>query len=127
MAKVNFGIHTTLKGTLPRVPFKKIKEFVLGDSYELSLVLMGDAMATRLNLEHKKRKGPTNILSFPLSEKEGEIFINVRRARRDAKKFGHTPTQHLSFLFIHGCLHLKGREHGESMEHEEERLLKKFS
>lgn len=111
----------------PRVPFEKIKNTILGRSYELSLVLMGDTMATRLNAEHKNKKGPTNVLSFPLTKNEGEIFINVRRAQRDAKKFDHSPLQHLAFLFIHGCLHLKGyTTHSNKMEQEEERLLRKL-
>lgn len=126
MAQVRLDIHTTLKGTLPRVPFEKIRRAILGTSYQLSLVLIGDALAKKLNREHKNKNTPTNVLSFPLSDTEGEIFINVRRAQRDAKKFGHTPTQHIAFLFIHGCLHLKGHVHGERMEKKEEALLKKF-
>jgi len=126
MGKVNFEITTTLKGTLPRVPFENIKKHILGNSYELSLVLMGDALGRRLNQEHKKKNAPTNVLSFPISKNEGEIFINVRRAQRDAKKFGHTNRQHVAFLFIHGCLHLKGSTHSPKMEKEEELLLEKL-
>ncbi len=121
-----FDIRNTTK-VKPKISFEKIKISVLGSKYELSLVLMGDTLATRLNKEHKKKDGPTNILSFPLSETEGEIFLNLRRAQRDAKKFDHTIKEHIAFLFIHGCLHLKGLAHGEKMEKEETRLLKKFS
>ncbi|QSH39655.1 rRNA maturation RNase YbeY [Candidatus Kaiserbacteria bacterium] len=128
MAQINshFDITHTTQGTLPSVPFEKIKNTILGQSYTLSLVLMADTLAKRLNKEHKKRTNPTNILSFPLSDKEGEIFLNIRRAKRDAKKFGHTTNQHIVFLFIHGCLHLKGNVHGEEMEKQEEKLLKKL-
>ncbi len=123
--RFNLDISNTTQ-LRPRVPFEKIKNAILGRPYELSLVLMADTMATRLNAEHKNKKGPTNILSFPLTKNEGEIFINVRRAKRDAKKFNHTSSQHVAFLFIHGCLHLKGRLHGVAMEREEERLLQKL-
>lgn len=126
MGQVNLDIHTTLKGTLPRVPFEKIKKEILGSSYELSLVLIGDSLGKRLNQKHKNKNTPTNILSFPISENEGEIFLNVRRAQRDAKKFGQTTREHVAFLFIHGCLHLKGHEHGDIMEKNEDRLLKKL-
>ncbi|PCI90329.1 rRNA maturation RNase YbeY [Candidatus Kaiserbacteria bacterium] len=122
---MTLDIHNTTQ-LKPKVSFEKIKKAILGSSYELSLVLMGDTLATRLNKEHKNRPGPTNILTFPIAKNEGEIFLNVRRAIRDSKKFGHTPHQHIAFLFIHGCLHLKGTEHGTSMEKREEALLAKL-
>tara|TARA_B100000745_G_scaffold20507_1_gene14129 strand:- start:7681 stop:8049 length:369 start_codon:yes stop_codon:yes gene_type:complete len=115
--------RTTLK---TRIPFERIKDAILGKKYDLSLVLMGDTLATGLNKTHKGRKGPTDVLSFPLDRHEGEIFINVRRAERDAKSFGHTPRQHIAFLYIHSCLHLAGFEHGEDMEKREDALLQKF-
>jgi len=121
----NFDIqnNTTLR---PKVSFAKIKETILGSQYELSLVLIGDTLGRRLNLEHKKKNTPTNVLSFPIDKKEGEIFINVRRAKRDAKKFDHKVNEHIAFLFIHGCLHLKGEKHGSKMEKKEERLLQEL-
>ena len=122
----NFSLATTLRGPYPRVPFARIKKTILGERYELSLVLIGDTLATRLNREHKGKTEPTNILSFPLTKTEGEIFLNVRRAARDAKKFGHTHTQHIAFLFIHGCLHLSGMHHGNALEKKEEALLAQF-
>ncbi len=122
----HFDITQTTRDALPRVSFSHIKDAILGSRYELSLVLIGDTLARRLNREHKGKDTPTNILSFPLSPTEGEIFINLRRAERDAKHFGHTPTQHIAFLFIHGCLHLKGREHGAAMERKEEALFQKL-
>jgi ssRNA-specific RNase YbeY (16S rRNA maturation enzyme) len=33
----------------------------------------------------------------------------------------------LKFLFIHGCLHLKGFKHSSKMEKEEKRIMNKFS
>ncbi|MDP2649959.1 MAG: rRNA maturation RNase YbeY [bacterium] len=121
-----FSIKKTTKGTLPSVPFEDIKNEVLGGKYELSLVLIGDALAKRLNSEHKNKSTPTNVLSFPLSRTEGEIFLNVRRATRDARTYGHSWEQHLAFLFIHACLHLKGMTHSPKMERAEEKLLRAF-
>ena len=121
------SVRKTIRGTMPTgIPFEQIKQGILGSSYELSLVLIGDSLAKRLNVEHKQKNTPTNVLSFPISETEGEIFINVRRAQRDAKKFNHSWREHITFLFIHGCLHLRGETHGEQMERNEENYLKKF-
>ena len=104
----------------------EIKNRVLGNKYELSIAFVGDARAQTLNKRYKKKNTPTNVLSFPLSEESGEIIINPRRATRDAKLFAHTPHQHIVYLYIHGVLHLKGYQHGDTMDIEEQRLLRKF-
>ena len=119
-------VKNTTRLHTPRVPFERIMRDTLGAQYELSLVLIGDTLARRLNTEHKGKTNPTNVLSFPYASAEGEIFINLRRAKRDAHRFGHTYTQHVAFLFIHGCLHLAGMAHSPAMEKKEETLLKKY-
>ncbi|MDE1874846.1 MAG: rRNA maturation RNase YbeY [Patescibacteria group bacterium] len=122
-------IHKT-RGTLPRVPlsvpFARIKDAALGPEYDLSLVFVGDAEARRLNIEHRGKDYIPNILSFELGPDAGEIFINPGEAKRQAKKFGRTPTNMIAFLYIHGLCHLKGMEHGATMERTEARLRKKF-
>lgn len=110
----------------PRVSFERITKDILSKNYELSLVLMGDTLARTLNKQHKRKDTPTNVLSFPIAKNEGEIFLNVRRAHRDAKHFGHTTKEHITFLFIHGCLHLKGHAHGAKMEQLEDRYFAKY-
>ncbi len=123
----SFSLSKTVQSKAPRVPFAEIASAILPKSYDLSLVLIGDTLGKRLNQEHKGRDYPTNILSFPLSSDSGEIFINVRRAERDAKKFAHLPTKHVGYLFIHGCLHLAGYPHGGTMERLEKKYMKQFS
>ena len=123
----SFSLSKTVRSRAPRIPFAEIATAILHNDYDLSLVLIGDALGKRLNQEHKGRDYPTNILSFPLSTDSGEIFINVRRAERDAKKFSHTPKEHVQYLFIHGCLHLAGYPHGSKMERLEEKYMKRFS
>jgi len=122
----NFSLSQTVHSKAPRIPFADIANTILPKDYDLSLVLIGDALGKRLNQKHKGRDYPTNILSFPLSETEGEIFINVRRAERDTKKFNHGKVQHIQYLFIHGCLHLAGYPHGGTMERLERKYLKQF-
>lgn len=121
-------IRTTLRGTatVPRLPFLEMKEMILGKHYSLSIVLCGDALAKRLNTEYRKKTYKPNVLSFPLDTDSGEIFLNVRKATREAKAAGITPTARLALLFVHGCFHLKGHEHSDEMESAEQRVLKKF-
>ncbi len=120
-------IRKTVYSKAPSVPFVNIAKAILPNNYELSLVLIGDSLGKRLNQEHKGRDYATNVLSFPLDSLAGEIFINVRKAERESKKFNHSPTTHIMYLFIHGCLHLTGYKHGADMELLEYKYLKKFS
>jgi probable rRNA maturation factor len=115
------------KGKLPRLPFSRIKEVILGKHYELSIVFATPAVSQKLNREFRGKDHPTNILSFPLSKTSGELVISLSTVRRDAPKFEKTYPKFLCFLLIHGMLHLKGFEHGSTMERQEERFSKTFN
>lgn len=122
----NLNIKNTTKGKLPSLPFEDIKNHVLGKKYELSLVFIGDKLSQKLNRQYREKNKPTNILSFPLSETSGEIFINAKQAQREAKKFDRDFKNFIAFLFIHGLVHLKGFEHSSKMEKQEELVRNKF-
>jgi probable rRNA maturation factor len=44
----------------------------------------------------------------------GEIYISIDRAHDQALSYGHAYLRELSFLMIHGFLHLLGYDHMES-------------
>ncbi|MCD5384649.1 MAG: rRNA maturation RNase YbeY [Candidatus Pacebacteria bacterium] len=123
----NTTITKTIRSKAFKISYISIADSILPKDYELSLVLIADTLGKKLNKKHKGRDYPTDVLSFPLSDNLGEIFINVRKAQREAKKFGHSGAKHVKYLFIHGCLHLAGYDHGDEMELLEQKYLKKFS
>lgn len=123
----NVDVTNMTKGALPRVPFVAIKNKILGKDYELSLVFATKALSKKLNNIHRGKNYPTNILSFPLDKKSGEIFIEPSKVRLDAPDFDMGYTKFTKFLFIHGCLHLKGMQHSSTMERAEQKFLKLFS
>jgi probable rRNA maturation factor len=106
--------------------FHKIKEAVLGKDYDLSWAFVSPQEIQRLNLMYRNMNVPTDILSFPLSKKEGEIYICLSEARKEAKKFDRSYENFLLFLFIHGLVHLKGYDHGSTMERIEAKFRKEF-
>jgi ssRNA-specific RNase YbeY (16S rRNA maturation enzyme) len=53
-----------------------MKESVLGKKYELSLVFIGDKKSKSLNKKFRNKDYKANILSFPIDNDMGEIFIN---------------------------------------------------
>ncbi|HCC04926.1 TPA: rRNA maturation RNase YbeY [Patescibacteria group bacterium] len=121
------SISHTIRNPWDTAGFEEIVRHILGPRYSVSIVLIGDTVAKKLNKQYRNKTSPANILTFPLTKNEAEIFLNVAGIKREAHRFGFTPSQHGRFLLIHGCLHLKGHTHGSTMERAEERALKKFA
>lgn len=126
MQSENFSINSTLKRKLPKGSFLKMKDFYLGKNYDLSLVFCGQKKSQSLNKKWRKKDYSANILSFPISETMGEIYIDLDTAKKQHKKFERSLENYISFLFIHGMVHLNGYDHGVKMEKQEERVRKKF-
>ncbi len=114
------------KTPTPRHPYEQIKDHYLGKDYELSLVFCGEKLSRRLNQESRNKDYSANILSFPLSETSGEIFIDLATAKKQCKKYNRSFSNYVAFLFIHGLVHLAGYDHGDTMDKQEERLRSAF-
>lgn len=106
--------------------YERIVRGVLGSTYHVSIVLIGDTRARALNNKYRGKTYPANILTFPIAPNMGEIYISIPRVKSEANTFDHTPEQHAQYLLIHGCLHLKGYSHGSTMEKAEDAFMKKF-
>ena len=113
-------------GPIPEIPFLAIKEKILGKKYILTVIFCTPLESQERNVTYRGKDYPTNILSFPLDEHEGEIYICLSIARRDAKKFEMSYIKFLHLLMVHGALHLKGHDHGSTMEGLEDTYLSKF-
>lgn len=114
-------------GTIPNVPVLQIKNYILGKDYSLNLIYTGPKKAFELNNTYRKKDYIPNILSFPLSDDEGEIYICRSIARKQYKDFDLSYNDYLVLLVVHGILHLKGHEHSSKMEELEDELTKKFT
>lgn len=121
-----FSITNTTKGKLPRLPFKHMKERILGRNYVLSLVFIGTVRSQTLNRMYRRKNAPANVLAFPLSKTSGEIFITVRHAELEAQQFDMGKREFIGYLFIHALLHLKGQRHSSKMKTEERRIRMVF-
>ena len=137
-----------------RVAVRPLEEFLQNIREEIGLGpecvavrLIGDGEMARLNEKYRKKKGPTDVLSFPAAEDSGkpgtlrqqvrrargkflgDIAIAPRVARRNAKLLGRRLPEELKVLILHGLLHLLGYDHetdrGE-MERIEMRLRRKL-
>lgn len=104
---------------------------------ELSILITDDKHIAELNDRFLNRKGPTNVLAFPIREDDpnvpetsmlGDIVISLDAAMRDAIKAEESLSKIIYRLLIHGLLHILGYNHESSeeawrMEEETQRLL----
>jgi rRNA maturation RNase YbeY len=120
---MSFSLKQTTKEKPPRISFEPIKNKVMGKRYEVSLVFCGAALSRSLNRQYRLKDKVANVLSFPLSETSGEVFICLSKARVECKKFGMSLEKFVAYLFIHALLHLKGMAHGRKMEQLESTIL----
>lgn len=114
----------------PRVSVESLERAALavlsfcgrGDA-ELSILLVNDMRMAELNLEYRGKSGPTNVLSFSLTEGAdtamagnmlGDVVISVETAAREAVRNGTSFHHHLRVLLVHGVLHLLGYDHERS-------------
>lgn len=126
------SIQTTLLNTnvIPKsfvkIDWTKIKAKILDKHYDLSIVFVGRKKSKKLNWLYRKKDYEPDVLSFIVSEAQGEIFINPYIAKTKARTFDMTYEKYLYFLVIHGMLHLNGMSHGAKMEKAEQKYLRDF-
>ena len=93
---------------------KAMKELKLKDNLELSINLVGEAKIKSLNKKYRKKNKPTDVLSFPLGDGSGDIFICLSIAKKEAKRENIDIRTKLAQLMVHGFLHLLGYDHERS-------------
>jgi probable rRNA maturation factor len=93
---------------------------------EGTIVLSSDRVVRGLNLRHRGRNKPTNVLTY--ERPAPEIILALGVVRSEAAAQGRRPAHHLAHLVVHGALHLGGDDHhhpgdARRMEMAESRIL----
>ena len=90
-----------------------------------SLLFTTDSRVHELNKEWRGKDKPTNVLSFPMLERDelldlapdgppmllGDIALAHETCAREAAEKGIALEAHASHLVVHGLLHLAGLDH----------------
>ena len=122
-----FSFSSTLRRTPPALPYRNIKEAVLGKRYQLSVVCVGEQRARTLNRTWRKKDAVASVLAFPLDGSAGEVYLCIPLlARRARGWYRGSVKSAVGHHFIHGLLHLKGYAHGSTMEKREQTLCARF-
>lgn len=108
-------------------------------AFDVCAIITDDENIRELNLEHRGIDRATDVLSFPMLELVpgekievspleideetgtvmlGDIIISSERAKAQAEEYGHSELREVSFLTVHGILHLLGYDHERSEDDE---------
>lgn len=95
-----------------------------------SIVFVTDDEIHRINKEYRNVDRVTDVISFAFEDNEqmsynnirvlGDIYICIPQMKRQAESYGHSEKRELSFLAVHGLLHLLGYDH---MTKDEEEIM----
>lgn len=96
---------------------------------EVSVTFTDNEGIHALNNEYRGIDRPTDVLSFPMYEREelqgaegeialGDVVLSLERAAEQAEEYGHSFEREAAFLTVHSTLHLLGYDHetGEAEE-----------
>ena len=117
-------IFNPYRHSIPRVPFLRLAKLVVGNSYDVSVVFIRAENMKKLNRTYRTKNESTDILSFPLSKRHGELYISMRDVRKKAALRGMSVTDYFPYLVLHGMVHLRGLDHGKTMTAAEKKYAK---
>lgn len=98
-----------------------------------NVIIVDNDYIHKLNKEYRGIDRPTDVISFALEDEVdnvkldfrvlGDIYISLDKTYEQAKLYNHSFLRELSFLTIHGLLHLLGYDH--MIKEDEEIMFKK--
>ena len=86
-----------------------------------SIIFVTESEIKRINREYRGLDAVTDVISFAFEDTKdivynnirvlGDIYICINRMKKQATDYGHSEKRELSFLTVHGLLHLLGYDH----------------
>jgi probable rRNA maturation factor len=101
-----------------RAPIVAAAAALRPSAWRVQVVLTDDAWLRRLNRRFRRRDRVTDVLSFRYAPApgrdggpDGEVYVSLGRAARQAAERGRTLRQEVVLLALHGLLHVQGHDH----------------
>ena len=100
----------------------------------VSVSIVDNRYIHKINKKYRGIDRPTDVISFAFLDSEnnydkilfspgpvvlGDIYISLDKAKEQAEEYGHSLHRELSFLFVHGLLHLLGYDHMNKEDEEQ--------
>lgn len=117
-------------------------------SFYICVTFTTPANIRQANKQYRNIDKETDVLSFPMFEKEeldkmveshtieewkqntenealqeilGDIIISIARVEEQSKEYGHSFERELAYMLVHGFYHLRGYDH---MEEDEKKIMR---
>ena len=142
----------------PNEEYEKTIKKVLEECYKtenltnskliITITLTTPEKIRQINNEYRQIDKATDVLSFPMFEKEelenkinsqdfeyedvlGDIIISIDRVKEQAEEYGHSFEREFAYMIVHGFYHLMGYDHIKEedkaiMRPKEEKVLNKL-
>ena len=131
---VNYGPSSfdEYESTFLALVDKVFKEVGVKDDYYIDVSIVDNDRIHEINKNYRGIDRPNNVISYAFYDDEeekinedapnslGSIIISYQKAEEQAKDYGHSLNREMSFLFVHGLLHLLGYDH---MKKEDEEIM----
>lgn len=95
-----------------------------------NIIIIDNPRIKEINRDYRKIDRETDVISFALEDSKdleyedfrllGDIYISIDKAVSQSIEYNHSLLRELSFLSIHGLLHLLGYDH---MKEEDEKIM----
>lgn len=127
-------INETDQNNIEIEELKKIVEYTLKyqkvENSILNVIIVNEDKIRELNKNYRNKDSVTDVISFALEDDDtfiktdirvlGDIYICFKRAMEQAINYNHSLKRELSFLTVHGILHLLGYDH---MNEKDEKVM----
>ena len=100
------------------------------DNVEFNIIIIDNPRIHEMNKKYRGVDRETDVITFALEDHKdiefedvrilGDVYISIDKARSQAVEYGHSLKREISFLAIHGLLHLLGYDH---MKPEDEKVM----
>ncbi len=99
------------------------------DEAIFNVIIVNNDYIHKLNKEYRNIDRETDVITFALEDDKtfnpdirilGDVYISIEKAKSQSEEYGHSLLRELSFLAVHGMLHLLGYDH---MKKEDERVM----
>ena len=104
----------------------------------ISITLTNPQNIQKINKQYRNIDKPTDVLSFPMFEKEelykkingkefvaedilGDIVISIEQVKEQAKQYNHSFEREFAYMIVHGFYHLMGYDHIKKEDKQEMR------
>ncbi len=105
----------------------------------VNVVLTDSKNIKNINKEHRGIDKETDVLSFPMYEKNelenihlenedilGDMVISIEKVQEQAQEYGHSFERELAYMIVHSFYHLLGYDHMNETDKKEMREKEEF-